>query len=227
MLGYEVCAAFWRPSSRRWRRQARRPAQTAVPAPPAAEASRAETASHQALLDRYCVTCHNERMSDRGTVPFAFDGLDIADVGADAAAWEKVVRKLRLGMMPPSGRPRPDRAAHDGFVTWLETALRRGGGRFAVSRPSRGAADDVRRVRQRGPEPARSGRGRALAAVSGRRRRSAGVRHERRRAVGVAGAVRTVSLRGEPRQPPRGRGPDDRTGLRRRHLQHAPAALSG
>ena len=98
-------------------------AQTAVPAPPAAEASRAETASHQALLDRYCVTCHNERMSDRGTVPFAFDGLDIADVGADAAAWEKVVRKLRLGMMPPSGRPRPDRAAHDGFVTWLETAL--------------------------------------------------------------------------------------------------------
>ncbi len=98
-------------------------ARTAAPA--AAEESRAPVASHQALIDRYCVTCHNERMAERGTVPFAFDGLDLVDVGADAEVWEKVVRKLRLGMMPPSGRPRPDRAAHDGFVAWLETALDR------------------------------------------------------------------------------------------------------
>ena len=95
-------------------------AQTAAPAPPAVEGP---IAAQQALLDRYCVTCHNERMSDRGTVPFAFEGLDAANVGADAEAWEKVVRKLRLGMMPPAGRPRPEPAAHDGFVTWLETAL--------------------------------------------------------------------------------------------------------
>ena len=40
-------------------------------------------AAHRALLDRYCVTCHNERMSGRGAVPFSFDGLDPADVGAD------------------------------------------------------------------------------------------------------------------------------------------------
>ena len=100
-------------------------AQTATSAPATVEESTAPAATHQALVDRYCVTCHNERMAERGTVPFAFDGLDVGDVGADAEAWEKVVRKLRLGMMPPTGRPRPDRAAHDGFVTWLETELDR------------------------------------------------------------------------------------------------------
>ncbi|MYD88672.1 MAG: DUF1587 domain-containing protein, partial [Acidobacteria bacterium] len=91
----------------------------------AAEESNAPVATHQALLDRYCVACHNERMADRGTVPFAFDGLDLADVGAGAETWEKVVRKLRLGMMPPAGRPQPERSAHDGFVAWLETELDR------------------------------------------------------------------------------------------------------
>ena len=88
-------------------------------------------AARQALLDRYCVTCHNERMHARGTVPFAFDGLDLADAGADAEIWEKVVAKLRLGMMPPQGRPQPTPAAHDDFVMWLETAL----DRAAAARP--------------------------------------------------------------------------------------------
>ena len=64
-------------------------------------------------------------MRERGAVPFAFDALDVARVGADPGAWEAVVRKLRLGMMPPAGRPRPDRAAHEAFVTWLEAELDR------------------------------------------------------------------------------------------------------
>ncbi len=49
----------------------------------------------------------------------------MAHVGADPAAWEAVVRKLRLGMMPPAGRPRPDPASHSRFVTWLESELDR------------------------------------------------------------------------------------------------------
>ena len=85
----------------------------------------AAAAAHQALLNRYCVTCHNEPLRDRGAVPFAFDELDVAHVGADPAAWEAVVRKLRLGMMPPAGRPRPDPASHRRFVTWLESELDR------------------------------------------------------------------------------------------------------
>ena len=95
----------------------------AVAGPASGAQPEAPAVAHRALLDRYCVTCHNERMSGRGAVPFSFDGLDPADVGADPETWEKVVRKLRLGMMPPAGRPRPDRAAHDAFVTWLETEL--------------------------------------------------------------------------------------------------------
>ncbi|MCY4662033.1 MAG: DUF1592 domain-containing protein [Acidobacteria bacterium] len=99
-------------------------AQTTAPPPPAAGALRAASAeAHRTLLDRYCVTCHNESMHERGAAPFAFDGLELTDVGADAEAWEAVVRKLRLGMMPPAGRPRPDRAAHEAFVTWLEAEL--------------------------------------------------------------------------------------------------------
>ena len=100
-------------------------AQASASAPPASEASPAAVSPQQSLLDRYCVACHNEPMHERGAVPFAFDGLDVADVGTDAATWEAVVRKLRLGMMPPAGRPRPEPEAHEQFVTWLEAELDR------------------------------------------------------------------------------------------------------
>ena len=90
-----------------------------------AETAPAAASAHRALLDQYCATCHNERQHAQGAVPFAFDPLDVTDVGSDAEAWEKVVRKLRLGMMPPAGRPRPDTAEADRFVTWLESELDR------------------------------------------------------------------------------------------------------
>ena len=100
----------------------------AAAAPPAAAGVSGKAAAatpQQALLDRYCVTCHNESMRERGAVPFAFDGLDVTDVAAHPAAWETVVRKLRLGMMPPAGRPRPAPEAHAAFVTSLEAELDR------------------------------------------------------------------------------------------------------
>ena len=78
------------------------------------------------LLDRYCLTCHNGRLAAQGTVPVSFEALNTRDVGRDPQVWEQVVRKLRLGMMPPAGRPRPDQATHDGFVAWLEAELDRG-----------------------------------------------------------------------------------------------------
>lgn len=77
-------------------------------------------AQDRALLDHYCVVCHNEKTRSGG---FAIDKLDIAHPGENAAAWEKVLRKIRAGMMPPSGMPRPDRATLDGFAAKLETAL--------------------------------------------------------------------------------------------------------
>ena len=74
----------------------------------------------QALIGRYCVTCHNDRLETGG---FSFDPLDAADVAAHPEAWEKVVRKLRAGAMPPRPRPRPGRETYDGFRAWLEGEL--------------------------------------------------------------------------------------------------------
>ena len=88
-------------------------------APPQSGAP-AEAASTRATLDRYCVACHNARTLAAG---LALDGVDPAHVADDAAVWEKVLRKLRTRMMPPSPRPRPGAATYAALVTYLETAL--------------------------------------------------------------------------------------------------------
>ena len=91
-----------------------------VPVPAAGQqASRADV-DGQALVDRYCATCHNDRLETGG---FSFGPLDVADVAAHPEAWEKVVRKLRAGAMPPRPRPRPDRETYDGFRAWIEGEL--------------------------------------------------------------------------------------------------------
>ena len=74
------------------------------------------------LFDRYCVTCHNQRLQTGG---LALDGVDPARAAAHAPILEKVVHKLRTGQMPPEGRPRPDRTAVEAFVVSLERALDR------------------------------------------------------------------------------------------------------
>jgi mono/diheme cytochrome c family protein len=92
--------------------------QAAAPAQKTAPAS----ASQRAALDTYCVSCHNQRLKTGG---LALDRLDLARVPSDAAMWEKVIRKLRAGAMPPAGMPRPDAATRDGLVSFLETAIDR------------------------------------------------------------------------------------------------------
>jgi hypothetical protein len=72
------------------------------------------------VLDQYCVTCHNERLKTGG---LALDALGFDQVGSDAETWEKVVRKIRTGMMPPSGARRPERSVLDGFAAALESRL--------------------------------------------------------------------------------------------------------
>ena len=76
----------------------------------------------RALLDEYCVTCHNER---RMTAGLSLDQLDLEDVGRNAQIWEKVVRKLRGGSMPPINMPRPSPQTADAFVASLEMAIDR------------------------------------------------------------------------------------------------------
>jgi len=83
----------------------------------------AQTPPSTALLDKYCVTCHNEKLKTGG---LSLQGANLTDVPKGAETWEKVIRKLRVGAMPPQGMPRPDKATLDGFTTYLETALDRG-----------------------------------------------------------------------------------------------------
>ena len=100
------------------------------PAPPPASPQRA-------LLNRYCVTCHNEKLK---TADLMLDKMDVENVSAGAAVWEKVVRKLRTGAMPPAGMPRPDKATYDGFAAYLETEL----DRVAAAQPNPGRPADHR-----------------------------------------------------------------------------------
>jgi mono/diheme cytochrome c family protein len=76
--------------------------------------------SDQALVTQYCVTCHNARAQTGG---LSLEGLDPAAAAGHPDVWEKVVMKLRGGMMPPVGMPRPDGATLDGFVASLEQRL--------------------------------------------------------------------------------------------------------
>jgi hypothetical protein len=83
------------------------------------------------LLDQYCVTCHNQRVKTAGLM---LDKMDVDHPSEGAEVWEKVVRKLRGGMMPPQGMPRPDKPTTDGFISWLETSL----DRAAAAQPNPG-----------------------------------------------------------------------------------------
>jgi mono/diheme cytochrome c family protein len=84
------------------------------------QAPASPVAQHRALLDQYCVTCHNQRAKTAGLM---FDTMDLAHLSEDAQVWERAVRKLRGGMMPPPGVRRPPQAAVDSFVSWMETSL--------------------------------------------------------------------------------------------------------
>jgi cytochrome c5 len=114
-----------------------RPSQTQTPVPSAAAAA----VPSRALLDQYCVTCHNQKLKTAGLM---LDKADVRQVGAGADVWEKVIRKLRANAMPPSGRPRPDAATSRAFVSWLETELDRAA--LATPNPGRPAVHRLNRV---------------------------------------------------------------------------------
>ncbi len=75
---------------------------------------------HGAMLNTYCVGCHNARLKTGGVT---FDTLDIKKPAADAELWEKALRKLRGRLMPPPGSPQPPQADIDAFTTWMEGTL--------------------------------------------------------------------------------------------------------
>src|SRR5690349_14257512 len=91
-------------------------------------------ADQQALVSKYCTGCHNDRAKVGG---FSWTTIDLADPGQNVHQTEKVIRKLRAGMMPPAGRPRPERVAINAFASALETAV----DRSAAAHPFAGAPE--------------------------------------------------------------------------------------
>ena len=113
--------------------------QTAPGQPQPASALASDAADTRAVLDRYCVGCHNERLLTGG---LALDTLDAGAPATNADVWERVIQKLRTGTMPPAGRPRPDIATYHVVAGQLETAI----DRAAAANPDPGRTSTVHRM---------------------------------------------------------------------------------
>jgi mono/diheme cytochrome c family protein len=105
-------------------------------------ATSAAVASQRAVFTQYCVSCHNEKLKKAGTVPIALDADTLWNVAGNAATWEKVVLKMRAGVMPPAGSPRPDANVRAAFLGWLEGEL----DRAAAARPNPGRTEPFHRL---------------------------------------------------------------------------------
>src|SRR5690242_19077919 len=106
-----VAMLIWT-ASRTYAQQTGSATTAAVPQPAASP--------QKALLDRYCVTCHNQKLKTAGLM---LDKFDLSHVSEDAETWEKVIRKMRAGVMPPPGMRRPPRPEYEGLRDWLENEI--------------------------------------------------------------------------------------------------------
>ncbi len=75
---------------------------------------------YQSVVNQFCVTCHNDQLKTAG---LTLQDINTHDLGGGAEKWEKVLRKLKVQSMPPSGMPRPDAATYEGFSQYLENGL--------------------------------------------------------------------------------------------------------
>ena len=94
-------------------------------------AGQTPTLAPDALIARYCAGCHNDKLKTGGV---SLTSTPVTDIAAGAATFEKVLRKVRTGEMPPNGLPAPDATSRAQFVTWLETQL----DRAAAAKPNPG-----------------------------------------------------------------------------------------
>src|SRR6478672_4224722 len=114
-------------------------AAAAVQQPGPAAPAREKGADERALLTRYCVGCHNDKLKTAGLV---IDPSGAANVPLGADVWEKVIRKLRTGQMPPPGRPRPDNQQVQALAGYLESEI----DRDAAARPNPGRTESIHRL---------------------------------------------------------------------------------
>jgi len=93
----------------------------------------ASLAAPRQLMDQYCVTCHNERLKTAG-LNLDKDAVDANNPTTNPEVWEKVIRKIRAGAMPPAKAPRPEKASLDQMATFFEERL----DRAALAKPDPG-----------------------------------------------------------------------------------------
>src|ERR1041385_4292196 len=100
------------------------PQRQSAPAAPAVKtaSTTATAATSRALLDQYCVTCHSDRTKRAN---LTLEKLDLTTAGDHPELWEKVIRKLRAGVMPPPGVRRPSVGEYEGLRDWLENEMDR------------------------------------------------------------------------------------------------------
>ncbi|MEO8256664.1 MAG: DUF1592 domain-containing protein [Acidobacteriota bacterium] len=131
LLPIMVAAALLHPGSD--------PVRAAVPAQSASAANPAAASPEARFVATYCVTCHNTRLK---TADLPLDTFDVSDPASNPAVWEKVLQKVRTGVMPPPAARHPDPAAVASFVTAIEAGL----DRAATARPNPGRVPRVHRL---------------------------------------------------------------------------------
>ena len=113
------------------RMQAQTPIAPAAPSP--------VISTQRQFLDRYCVTCHNDRLKTGG---LTLERADVSRSEAQPEVWEKVVRKLRTGVMPPPNMLQPPKTDRVAMATWLENSL----DASSVAKPNPGRTETLRRL---------------------------------------------------------------------------------
>ncbi len=93
----------------------------------------------RAALNKYCVTCHSDKLRAAG---LTLEALDVTQPSAHPETWERVIRRLRTSTMPPRGMPRPDPATYNIVAGWLETEINRA----AAQHPNPGRSNTVHRL---------------------------------------------------------------------------------
>jgi len=126
VVGYGVRTNAQQPTAPTAGAASRSPAPQSATAEPASPAT-----AHQAVVTKYCATCHNDKLKSGG---LSLTALDISAPAKNIESWEKVIRKLGTGAMPPAKMPRPDKATADSLVRYLETEL----DRAALANPNPG-----------------------------------------------------------------------------------------
>jgi len=107
----------------------------------ASAAAVAVPAAQGAFVTQYCMGCHSNRLKTGG---LTLEPLLSAALGDRTGEWEKVLQKVRSGLMPPAGQPRPDAAGRRAFVTTLETAL----DGLAAVQPNPGRTESLHRLKR-------------------------------------------------------------------------------